>query len=87
MQAVQSTRKHHHRRGQATNLNVSHGSHPGDLIHRPEVHVDALRAETQGAVHRQAVHAHEAALVHAGPDVTVVRQLRVAVRTSGRDTR
>lgn len=63
-------------------LDVSHGSHPGDLVHRPEVHVDALGAEAKGAVHRQAVDAHEATLIHARPDVAVVRQLRVAISAS-----
>lgn len=64
-----------------SHLDVAHGRHPGHLVDSPEVHVDALGAETQGAVHRHAVNAHEAPLVHARPYVTVVGQLRVAVCT------
>lgn len=65
----------------SSHLDVSHGRHPSHLVHGPEVHVNTLGAETQGPVHRQAVNAHEAPLIHARPDVAVVRQLRVTVGT------
>lgn len=67
-------------------LNVAHGRHLLYFFSCPKVHVDALHPKSKGAVDGEAVHTDEAPLLHAGPDVSVLSQLGVAIRAAAGDS-